>query len=133
MSKYDYECQTCKETYEVIQSMKEDKLKEYECPKCGSVQPCVRLISGGCGTHFLGNGWTVNSKTRGYGGKFGDKIRPVGSPVDAPAVKAEADAQFNRWVESGGLDGIKPSFNINDRNNPARPQTAEQMIDKKYK
>jgi len=80
---------------------------------------------------FKGNGWTISSTTRGYKGKFTNKIRPRGTPVDAPVNKSEADKQFQQWVDSGGLQGIKPTIDIGDKNNPSRPQTAEEQVDKK--
>ena len=128
MSRYDYKCKTCEIEYELEQHMSEDKFAEHECPKCGNKQPCERLISGGTATHFIGTDFQTNLKGRGYKGKFGNKIRPTGTPVDAPASKEESDMQFQKWVDTGGLDGIKPTMDLGK----AAPQTAEQQIDKKW-
>ena len=104
--------------------------RNQRCDK--KVQKCIRLISQTSPPVFKGSGWTIKSSgfgARGYKGKHQDKIRPIGTPVDAPANKAEADRQFQTWVDSGGLAGIKPTFDTNDRSDPRRPKTAEEMID----
>ena len=129
MAKYDYKCKTCKKEYELEQNMSDNKFIKHKCPKCKSVQPCERLISGGCATHFVGVDFQTNLKNRGYKGKFENKLREPGTPVDAPANKTEADKQFQKYIDGGGLDGIKPTMNLGT----ATPQTAEQQIDKKWK
>ena len=79
MSKYDYQCETCETEYELIQDMNDDKFTEHECPKCDSIQPCKRLISGGTGVIFDGMDFQSNLKNRGYKGKYTDKLRDVGT------------------------------------------------------
>jgi len=132
MPTYDYRCKTCGSVFEVVHSIKLDSLKKYKCPKCKKEQPCERQIAPNiCPPVFKGGGWTVPSSgwgKRGYKGKHQDQVRPAGTPVDAPADKAEADNQFQNWVDSGGLHGIKPTMNLNDKNNPARPKTAEERV-----
>ena len=133
MPTYDYECQECESVYELIQSMKDDRFETHECPVCNKETSCSRLISGGSGPPIWKTGDSKRqiNKNRGYGGRFGSKIRTPGTPVDAPANKHEADKQFQTWVDSGGLDGIKPSMDMNGK--PGSPQTTEQLLDKKYK
>jgi putative FmdB family regulatory protein len=126
MATYEYKCKECNTEYDVVQSMKDDKYKEYNCPKCEKTTPCERLISYSGPAIWIGGAPTTSSVTRGYGGRFGNKIRPAGSPVDAPANKAEADRQFSSWVDNGGLTGIKPSFTV-------PTQTTEQQLDRSYK
>ncbi len=132
MPSYDYKCSECGSLNNVVHSIKEDALKETFCSKCELVKPCNRVISkNSCPPIFNGNGWTVKSSgfgKRGYKGKFQDHVRPIGTPVDAPADKAEADKQFQRYVDSGGLDGIKPTFNMTDKNDPRRPKTAKEVV-----
>ena len=110
----------------------DDALEEIDCPSCKIKQKCERLISENfCEPIFKGTGWAVKNSgfgARGYKGKHQDKIRPVGTPVDAPAHKGEADKQFQKWVDSGGLEGIKPTFDTKDKNDPRRPKTASEMI-----
>ena len=129
--RYDYECQECKDVYEVIQSMKDDRLEEHHCPKCDKISKCSRIVYGGTGFIWTCDAPTVNSSSRGYKGKFKNKIRPAGTPVDAPVHKGEADKQFQNWVDSGGLQGVAPTVDLNKTS--AAPQTAEQMVDKSYK
>ena len=68
MPAYDYKCETCGTVKEIYHGIKEDALKEFDCPKCGSKQPCKRLISRNyCPPVFKGNDWTV--KSSGFGAK----------------------------------------------------------------
>lgn len=67
MPTYDYECTTCRHTFETSQSMKADPLTD--CPSCGAPD-LRRVISGGTGVIFKGSGFYVNdsrgsSKTTG--------------------------------------------------------------------
>ncbi len=132
MSVYDYQCKKCEEIAEVEHSIKLDALKEFNCPVCESVQKCKRLISTISEPIFKGTGWTVKQTGfggRGYKGKYKEKIRPVGTPVDAPSDKREADRQFQRNLDTHGLGGIKPTFDFNDKNDPRRPKTAEELVE----
>jgi putative FmdB family regulatory protein len=132
MPAYDYECQTCGSVVEIIHSIKLDAYKNFICPVCESDQPCKRLISFNCSGGFIlkGDGWTIKRSgfgKRGYLGKHQDKIRGIGTPVDAPSYKPEADMQFQKWVDSGGLEGIKPTLEFDAK---AKPKTGEQYLEK---
>lgn len=128
--KYYYECKECGYEYEVEQSMKDDRFEKHHCEKCDKVTNCFRVVYGGTGVIWKGGAPTISTKTRGYTGKFQNKIRPVGSPVEAPTHKVEADRQFQNWVDSGGLTGVEPTMDLSKT--PIAPQTAEQMVDKDY-
>jgi len=134
MPSYDYECKKCKTIYSLSHSIKDDAFEKYKCPKCKSVQKCKRLITfNHAGIKFKGDGWTVPSSgygKRGYKGKFGNLIRKEGSPVDAPSRKDEADKQFQRWIDTGGLDGIKPDIDLNATDFANKPMTTEEALDK---
>ena len=54
MPTYQYRCSDCGHEFEVIQSMKEDKLKT--CPECGK-DALQRLIGSGSGLIFKGSGF----------------------------------------------------------------------------
>lgn len=54
MPTYQYECSSCGHEFEILQSMKDKKLKK--CPKCGKLK-LVRLIGGGSGLIFKGSGF----------------------------------------------------------------------------
>lgn len=51
---YEYECQTCKHTWEVEQKISDDPVKK--CPKCKKLK-AKRLISGGSSFVLKGGGW----------------------------------------------------------------------------
>jgi putative FmdB family regulatory protein len=71
MPTYEYECEKCKKTFEIMQSMKDEPLTT--CPKeaCrmrtwgkGKVK---RLISGGAGLIFKGSGFYITDyRSEGY-------------------------------------------------------------------
>ena len=78
MPTYGYECKSCKHTFDAFQSMRDEPLKI--CPKCG--RELRRLINGGTGIIFKGNGFYVTDKGGG-GGK-------AGKPGDAPKTADKA-------------------------------------------
>lgn len=115
------------QTIETIQSIKDDAFTEMVDETSSKTFKVRRFVTGGCGTLFRGGGWTVSSGSRGYQGKYTGKLRPVGTPVDAPAHKKEADRQFQAFIDNGGMTGIKPTISSGQKT-----QTTEQMLDKKY-
>lgn len=54
MPTYQYECSSCDHSFEVMQSMSENRLKK--CPKCGKLK-LNRLIGSGSGIIFKGSGF----------------------------------------------------------------------------
>jgi len=93
MPTYEYECRSCKYTFDVFQSMRDEPLKI--CPKCG--KEVRRLIFGGNGVIFKGNGFYVNDKNvkggksaiEGEGANSGAKSEKSGdSAKTAPAESA---------------------------------------------
>ena len=54
MPTYQYECSGCGYEFEVLQSMKDAKLRK--CPECGKLK-LSRLIGGGSGVIFKGSGF----------------------------------------------------------------------------
>lgn len=54
MPTYEYSCKCCNHYMEVVQSIKDDPLKE--CPSC-KTSSLERLISGGSGFALRGGGW----------------------------------------------------------------------------
>lgn len=56
MPTYEYECRTCGYTFERVQNMSDDPVKD--CPKCGKA--VRRNIFGGSGVIFKGSGFYVN-------------------------------------------------------------------------
>ncbi|MDR1220520.1 MAG: zinc ribbon domain-containing protein [Treponema sp.] len=55
MPTYEYECKSCRHSFEVFQSMKDEPLKI--CPECG--KEIRRLITGGSGVIFKGSGFYI--------------------------------------------------------------------------
>ena len=64
MPTYEYECKSCKHNFDVFQSMKDEPIKV--CPECGKA--VRRLINGGNGVIFKGNGFYVTDKGSGSTG-----------------------------------------------------------------
>ena len=54
MPTYQYECDACKHTFEILQSMLDEKLKK--CPQCKE-KKLHRLIGSGSGIIFKGSGF----------------------------------------------------------------------------
>ena len=78
MPTYGYECKSCKHTFDFFQSMKDEPLKT--CPKCS--KELRRLINGGTGIIFKGNGFYVTDKGSSGGGKSG-KTKAAAEPKTA--------------------------------------------------
>jgi putative FmdB family regulatory protein len=55
MPTYEYECNSCHHRFEMFQRMTEEPIKT--CPLCG--EKVRRLISGGGGVLFKGNGFYI--------------------------------------------------------------------------
>jgi putative FmdB family regulatory protein len=103
MPTYEYECQKCGKTLEVVQSMKDDPLKV--CPKdaCrrkpwgkGRVK---RLLSPGAGLIFKGSGFYITDyRSEGYK-QAAKKEKESASPApkkeggDSGAAKKDASAK----------------------------------------
>jgi putative FmdB family regulatory protein len=60
MPTYEYRCRSCGNSFEIIQSMKDDPLKI--CPACG--KEIRRVINGGGGVIFKGSGFYVTDKSQ---------------------------------------------------------------------
>jgi len=77
---YEYQCEACREKFEVKQGMKDDPLTT--CPRCG--KHVQRLISSPA-IMFKGSGWYVTD--------YSDKMKPsAGSDAPAPATGEKKDA-----------------------------------------
>ena len=87
MPTYEYKCKECEHSFEVFQSIKDEPLSV--CPECGgSVR---RILSGGAGVIFKGQGFYVTDK-----GKSAAQSAPGDSKPNAPAKKeATATASSN--------------------------------------
>ena len=65
MPTYEYECQKCKKTFDIFQSMKDEPLKTCPDKKCrGKVK---RLLGTGAGLIFKGSGFYITDyRSEGY-------------------------------------------------------------------
>ena len=79
MPTYQYECDACSHTFEILQSMLDTKLKK--CPKCGQ-RKLQRLIGAGSGIIFKGSGF--------YETDYKKKSAPA--PSSSGSTKEPADS-----------------------------------------
>jgi putative FmdB family regulatory protein len=94
MPTYEYECRSCGYSFERVQSMSEDAVKE--CPECG--KEVRRLIFGGSGIIFKGSGFYVND-SRGKNPAAPAGAKSTGSGADA------SSAGGSQGVSSGASSG----------------------------
>jgi len=78
MPLYEYQCQECRKTTEVLQKAKDKPLEK--CPKCGG--PVVKLISSSA-IQFKGNGWYITDYAKKNSAPEGPKAKA--EPAAAPA------------------------------------------------
>jgi len=84
MPLYEYRCNSCGETFEVLQKFSDEPLVQHE--GCGG--EVERLISTSA-LKFKGSGWYVNDYARG-----GSSPRPAnGKPETTPAPKTETKSE----------------------------------------
>jgi len=54
---YDYQCQSCGHTFDALQRLSEDQLKD--CPECG--KPQLKKLVSIPKVHFKGDGWNATA------------------------------------------------------------------------
>jgi len=85
MPTYDYKCKKCGNIFEVFQKITDDPVKT--CPECGG--EVYRLISGGVGIIFKGNGFYVtDNKTNRYSEKSKSKTKNTSDSTNDKAKKS---------------------------------------------
>jgi len=72
MPNYEYECQSCGQTFEMFQFMTEEPIKQ--CPKCHK-NKAKRLISAGSGIIFKGSGFYATDYRKDKSGKDKPKLK----------------------------------------------------------
>ena len=82
MPTYDYKCQACGHVFELFHAMSEELAPA--CPECG--QTCERMISGGAGLIFRGNGFYATDYNGSRGTTCDRNVRCCGrsEPCKAP-------------------------------------------------
>ena len=98
MPTYDYECKTCGHTFEVFQSMSEEPIKK--CPLCAN--EVRRLIGGGLGVIFKGNGFYVTDNKKDGSTKAPAKTE---SKKEDPGKAPAADTKPAVKEETKGKSG----------------------------
>lgn len=79
MPTYQYECAQCGHGFEVLQSMKDEKLKK--CPQCGK-NKLQRLIGSGSGIIFKGSGfYATDYKTKSPGKSRDESFSKPAAPA----------------------------------------------------
>jgi len=94
MPTYEYECKNCGYHFEKLQSIKADPIKN--CPECG--QDVKRLICGGLGVIFKGNGFYTTDYKRSSAGttstnNSGNKDTKNQPENNSAAAKPEAKTE----------------------------------------
>ncbi|HEY5812264.1 MAG TPA: FmdB family zinc ribbon protein, partial [Terrimicrobiaceae bacterium] len=92
---YEYECEKCRKTFEVFQSMKDDAFKICPESRCrmrrwgkGKVR---RLLGSGAGLIFKGSGFYITDyRSEGY--KQAAKKETTGGEAPKPAEKKTTEA-----------------------------------------
>ncbi len=85
MPTYDYECQECKNRFEIFQSMKDEPIKK--CVKCGG--KVKKLIGAGAGIIFKGSGFYVNDYKKNGSGTNESKSK---SDKSSPSSESKSEA-----------------------------------------
>ncbi len=85
MPTYEYECEVCKNKFDLFQSIKAKPIKE--CPKCkGHVR---RLIGAGAGVIFKGSGfYTTDYRSEKYKSDA-RKDKDIGKPSSSSSDKKD--------------------------------------------
>ncbi len=85
MPTYEYECNKCGYSFEILQSIKDASLKK--CPKCGK-DSLKKIISGGAGLIFKGSGFYLTD----YKNKP-SKTKDTAKTKDKPETKTKPAAK----------------------------------------
>jgi putative FmdB family regulatory protein len=96
---YEYQCQKCRETTEVLQKAKDKPLEK--CPKCGA--PVVKRISSPA-IQFKGSGWYITDYAKKGSVPAGNKNGSKGEAKAEAATPAKAEVKTG----SGESAGAKP-------------------------
>lgn len=108
MPTYQYQCKNCGHEFEIIQSMKEDKLSK--CPNC-SEETLHRLIGSGSGLIFKGSGFYLTDYVKK--GEGDTKKPKSATPESKPAaakdpVPSKSESAGSSGISSAGSDS-KPA------------------------
>jgi len=87
MPTYEYECKSCGHNFDAFQNMMDEPLKS--CPECS--KEIRRLINGGMGVIFKGDGFYVTDKSKSSG-KSGGKSQGSSQTTETKTAGTEGSA-----------------------------------------
>ena len=101
MPTYEYECGQCDHAFELLQSMKDDPLKD--CPSCHGQGTVKRLIGAGAGLIFKGSGFYITDYKNAGDAKSGSAAKADGKAESKNESKGEgkSEAKSEGKADSG--------------------------------
>ncbi|MDP4220768.1 MAG: zinc ribbon domain-containing protein [Bacteroidota bacterium] len=91
MPNYDYRCTNCGYTEEISQRMSDAPITK--CPNCGK-ETFERLITGGAGVLYKGEGWYVTDYSKkSSGGKEKDSSTAPPPATSTPVAPAKTESK----------------------------------------
>ncbi len=103
MPTYEYECEKCGKTFEVFQSITAEPLTKCADQTCGG--KVHRLVSGGAGFLFKGNGfYATDYRSESYKKAAEAEKKPAGSASGSGDSKPKSDS-----ASSSGSSGTSAS------------------------
>jgi putative FmdB family regulatory protein len=89
MPLYEYKCQSCGKTFEVIQKFSDEPLKTH--PECNG-GPVEKILSAPA-IQFKGSGWYVTDYGKGNGGAAGEKAAGEKKSESKSETKSESNKE----------------------------------------
>ncbi len=86
MPTYHYRCSECSFEQEVVQRISEEPL--HVCPNCGK-ESFARVISGGAGVLYKGEGWYVTDYSKKSSGGKESSTSAAPTPAATPSKASE--------------------------------------------
>ena len=106
MPTYEYECNSCKNRFEELQSITADPISK--CPKCSG--PVKRLIGAGVGIIFKGSGfYTTDYKKSSANKSTSEKSESTSSAEKKESGSSNSDTKSKNAGNSSKTDSGKSS------------------------
>jgi len=103
MPTYQYECDACDHTFDILQSMLDKRLKK--CPKCGR-NKLHRLIGAGSGIIFKGSGF--------YETDYKKKEKPGSTSGSSKETSVKETKSKSDKIDSSDKSGNKPDKKLKE-------------------
>jgi|SRR5580692_2999691 putative FmdB family regulatory protein len=119
MPLYEYKCQSCGKTFEVIQKFADEPLKTH--PECGGI---VERLFSAPAFHLKGTGWYATDYGKGNGKPAKAEDSKSESKSDSKSEKTESKDQSKEKKESSSSSGeskteSKPTASSETKPSPA--------------